>query len=35
MTEENKTEVTTDRNSRSAETRASQTRRSLGLPRLC
>ena len=27
MTEENKTEVNTDRNSRSAETRASQTRR--------
>ena len=27
MTEENKTDVTTDRNSRSAETRASQTRR--------
>ena len=32
MTEENKTEVTTDRNSRSAETRASQTRRTPWAP---
>ena len=32
MTEDNKTDVTTDRNSRSAETRASQTRRTPWTP---